>query len=437
MPKPTMNDRIFADDFKPIPYWWETTPRPVLEDAPLPQHADVAIIGSGYTGLSAALELARAGRHVVVLDAEDAGWGCSSRNGGLISGGLKPDLATLTARHGRDAALAILGEGQNALQWVTDFVATEGIDCDFRVAGRFDGAHTPRQFERMAAALASRPKELAVRAHVVPRAEQHREIGSDFYHGGIVWEYHACLDPARYHQGLLERVQAAGATVIAQCRVNGIEGDGRGFRLRTAKGPLTASQVLVASNGYTGATSPWMRRRVIPIGSYMIATETLPADLMDRLMPTDRTYSDSRKVVYYYRPSPDRTRILFGGRVTTHETDPRYSTPLLYRDLTALFPELRDYRVSHGWMGFVAYTFRHLPSLGVQDGIHFALGYCGSGVAMAGYLGSRIARRMMGRADGATAFDGLPLPTRPFYDGRPWFLPPVVAWYRWMDRMPW
>lgn len=430
-----MDQDIFSSDFKSVPYWWARTPRPAADEARPPTHAEVAIVGSGYTGLTAALELARSGRQVVILDAEDAGWGCSSRNGGLISGFLKPSLDSLARGYGEQAALAILGEGGKALQWVTDFMRTEALDCDFRVSGRFDGAHEPSRFDAMVKALERRPKALRVPAHVVPRAEQHREIGSDYYHGGIVWEHHACLDPGRYHQGLLALAQSAGVTVVPHCRAEAIHKNDGGFRLDTAKGSLTADQVLVATNGYTGSVTPWLRRRVIPIGSYMIATEPLPPDLMDRLMPTDRTYSDSRRVIYYYRPSPDRRRILFGGRVTTGEADPRFSAARLHRDLVAVFPELAPVKVSHAWMGFVAYTFDHMPRLGVHDGIHYAMGYCGSGVAMAGYLGSRIALRMLGRAEGATAFDGLGFPTRPFYTGRPWFLPPVVAWYRWLDRL--
>jgi len=426
---------FLTPDFKATPYWWERTPRPTLNTAPLPAAADVAIIGSGYTGLCAALEVARAGRSTVVLDAGDAGWGCSSRNGGQISTSVKPDYESLARRHGTEAAFAILKEGRRALAWIGDFVAAEEIDCDFMVPGRFHAAHSPRAYEQLARAIANQPKELEVPAHAVPRAEQRRELGTDAYHGGVVYEAHACLDPGRFHQGLLERVVAAGATVVPHCAVTGIGRDGGGHRLATARGSLTARDVVVATNGYTGALTPWLRRRVIPIGSYMIATEALPKEVMDRVMPTDRVVSDSRKVVYYYRPSPDRTRILFGGRVTTGETDPRHSGELLRREVVRLFPELEAVRVSHSWMGFVAYTFDTLAHSGTRDGLHYAMGYCGSGVSMAAYLGMRAGQRVLGLAEGRTAFEGIGFPTRPLYHGRPWFLPAAVAFYRWRDAL--
>ncbi|HIP79840.1 MAG TPA: FAD-binding oxidoreductase, partial [Kiloniellaceae bacterium] len=242
---------VFSPDCKLTPYWWERSPRPALAEAAVPASVDVAIVGSGYTGLSAALAVARAGRSTLVFDAEDAGWGCSTRNGGQISTSIKPDYETLARRHGGEAAFAIFREGQNALAWIGDFIAEEGIDCDFQVPGRFHAAHSPRHYERLARAIANQPKGLAVPAHAVPRNDQRREIGSDAYFGGIVFEKHACLDPGRFHQGLLDRAISAGAAVIPHSAVTAIESDGEGHRLVTAQGSVRAREVIVATNGYT------------------------------------------------------------------------------------------------------------------------------------------------------------------------------------------
>ncbi|MEO9877537.1 MAG: FAD-binding oxidoreductase [Anderseniella sp.] len=428
-----MTSSIFTDDFKLEPYWWDATPRPVLKPQPIPATVDVAIVGSGYTGLNAALVLARAGRSVVVFDAEDAGFGCSSRNGGQISTSIKPGLDELTSRYGADTARAILRDGHRSLSWIEEFVHEEKIDCNFLVPGRFHAAHNQAQYDKLARQLASQPEGFEVPAHVVPRAEQRRELGTDTYFGGVVFEKHASLEPARYHQGLLDRVIAAGASVIPHCPVTAIDKQSAGFDLVTGQGPVMARDVIIATNGYTGPVASWQRRRVIPIGSYMIATEALPAALMQQLMPTDRIVSDTRKVVYYYRPSPDRSRIVFGGRVSSSETDPLKSGPLLMRDLVGIFPELADTRISHSWMGFVAYTFDTLAHTGVRDGIHYAMGYCGSGVAMASYLGMRTGQKVLGLAQGHTGADDVSFPTRLFYSGNPWFLAPSVAWYRWLD----
>jgi glycine/D-amino acid oxidase-like deaminating enzyme len=424
---------LFTEDFKAAPYWWDAVPRPDLGQAELPERCDVAVIGSGYTGLNAALQTARGGRHTVVLDAEDAGWGCSTRNGGQVSTSIKPTYDQLAARHGAERAYAIRKEGHNALAWIESFVADERIDCDFRVCGRFHAAHTPGQYERLAAAIGKEPKGLEVQAFMVPRSDQHGELGTEIYHGGIVYPRHASLDPAKLHQGMLDRALAAGALVVPHCAATAVERDGRGFSIATPRGTLAARDVVVASNGYTGPFSPWLRRRVIPIGSYIIATEPLPAGLMDRLMPANRVISDTRKVIYYYRSSPDRTRILFGGRVSLEETDPRVSGPKLHVELARIFPELAGTRISHSWVGFVAYTFDTLAHVGRHDGVYYAMGYCGSGVSVASYLGMRIGQQVLGLEEGKTGFDGLPFETRPFYTGDPWFLAASLLWYRWLD----
>jgi glycine/D-amino acid oxidase-like deaminating enzyme len=426
---------LFTDDFRTDAYWWDRVPRPQLPEAPLPQKADVVVIGSGYTGLSAALQTVRGGRDTLVLDAEAAGFGCSTRNGGQISTSVKPGFEALARRHGEQRALGILREGHSSLAWVGDFVAAEKIDCEFRRCGRFHAAHNPAQYEALARAAENQHGELKVAAHVVPRAEQRGELGTDAYFGGVIYEKHCSVDPGLFHQGMLARVREAGATVIAHCPVTAVARDGAAFRLQTAKGTVTARNVVVATNGYTGAPTPWLQRRVIPIGSYIIATEPLAPAMMGRLMPRDRVVSDTRRVVYYYRASPDGRRILFGGRVSARETDPRKSGPLLHAELVRLFPELKGTRVSHSWLGFVAYTFDELPHMGQQDGLFYAMGYCGSGVGMAGYLGMRIGQQVLGKKEGATAFDGLTFPTRPYYWGNPWFLGAAVAYYRWRDSV--
>ncbi len=428
---------IFTPDYKLSPFWWDTTPRPVIEPTPLPASVDVAVVGSGYTGLHAALQTCRGGRHTVVFDSGDAGFGCSTRNGGQISTSIKPDLDNLTQRYGAETAMQIAGNGYHALDWIAEFLSKEQFECDFQIDGRFHAAHSAKAFNYLVTALKDQPKGFEVPYRIVPRDEQHTELGTDAYFGGVVYEKHASIDPACYHQQLLDRVQAAGADVQANCAVESItpSATGDGFTLKTVRGELHAREVVIATNGYTGDLTPWLQRRVIPIGSYIIATDRIAPDVMQRLMPTQRIVSDTRKVVYYYRPSPDHTRILFGGRVSTSETDPAQSAPLLKRDLVALFPELDSVRISHSWMGFVAYTFDTLAHAGTHDGLHYAMGYCGSGVSMASYLGMRIGRKILGTDNEPLGVDSIDFPTRPLYTGKPWFLAPTVAYYRFRDRL--
>ncbi|MGF7162551.1 glycine/D-amino acid oxidase-like deaminating enzyme [Rhodoligotrophos appendicifer] len=424
---------LFTDDFKLSPYWWDATPRPEISPGDLPERVDVAVIGSGYTGLSAALQTARGGRSTLVFDAEDAGWGCSTRNGGQISTSVKPNLAELTKRHGPQTARAILSDGRKSLKWIGEFVAEENIECSFGVVGRFHAAHNTAAFRNLTESFATEPEEFETGGWVVPRSEQREELGTDAYHGGVVYPRHAVLDPGKFHHGLLERVLQAGAAIATHCPVTGIERMKQGFRLTTPRGILEARDVVVATNGYTGKITPWQRRRVIPIGSYVIATEELPPGMADRLFPKNRIVSDTRKVVYYYRLCSDRRRIIFGGRVSHGETDPIKSAAKLRDEIVRLFPELANIRVSHSWMGLVAYTFDTLAHAGKHDGLHYAMGYCGSGVAMAGYLGMRVGQQVLGLPEGRLGVEAAPFQTRPLYYGWPWFLAPSVSYYRWRD----
>lgn len=414
-------------------YWLgDVGPAPEFSGS-LPKTADVVVVGSGYTGLNAAIELARGGRSALVLEAEDPGYGCSTRNGGQISTSIKPTFEKLAAKHGQHKARAIRGEGAAALAWIGDFIRTEGIDCDFRTVGRFHAAHTPECYETLVRDAERLQSQEGIESFAVSRAEQYRELGTDTYYGGVVYPKHCSLHPAKYHRGLLRLASEAGAQILGHCAVTAVERNVKGFRVTTARGHVDARDVVVATNGYTTGLTPWMQRRVIPIGSYIIATEELPETLVDQLFPTDRIASDTFKVLYYYRASPDRRRILFGGRVSAAETDPKVSGPRLRESMCRIFPQLKDRQITHSWAGTVAYTFDELAHTGTYDGVHYAMGYCGSGVSMASYLGMRTGQKILGLAEGATAFDDLPFPTRPLYTGKPWFLPAAVAWYRWRD----
>ncbi len=427
---------IFAADYRDRSYWWDDAPRPAPSTETPPARVDVLVIGSGYTGLMAARETARGGRSTLVIDAQDAGFGCSSRNGGQVSTSIKPDLATLSGRYNQEIGFGIRKEGMNALDCVADLIESEKLDCDWRRVGRFHAAHNPRQYEALVALSKSQPKGLEVPTEVVPAAEQRREIGSDYYHGGIVYPQHASLHPGKYHLELMRIAKAAGVQVIDHCPATNIARDGSGFTVTTAKGKITARDVVVATNGYTRPLTPWQRRRVIPIGSYIIATEPWPKEKMLALIPRDRALSDTRKLVFYYRLSPDQTRILFGGRVAYMENNPRVSAPRLHDWMTRIFPQLKPAKVTHSWMGYVAYTFDTLPHIGKQDGLHYAMGYCGSGISLATYFGMRIGQQVLGRAEGRTPLDNIPFPTRPLYSGNPWFLAPSIFYYRLRDKLP-
>ena len=426
---------IFSDEFQATPYWWDKTPRPTCTDTTLPGQTDVLIVGSGYTGLNAGLVTARSGLDTVIVDAESAGWGCSSRNGGQLSGEIKPGYAELSRRYGHDRACAIVLEARKGLDWIGEFIRTEAIDCDFKRSGRLHAAHRPRQFALQAHEFRHQTKGLELAGHLVEKADLRSEIDSPFYHGGLVIDSHASLDPARYHQGLYDRALASGCRIIGNCRVTKINRNKDGFEVVTEQGRIRASKVIIATSGYTGSATPWHRRRIIPIGSYMLATELLDTSLVRQLIPNDRVISDTRKLVVYFRASPDGRRILFGGRVSLKETDPLRSAPPLRLEMLRIFPQLAQAKISRAWMGFVGYTFDKLPHLGEDNGLYYAMGYCGSGICLASYFGRRIGEQAAAHPGAAIAMNGLKFATRPLYQGNPWFLAPTIRYYQIKDRL--
>jgi glycine/D-amino acid oxidase-like deaminating enzyme len=424
-----------SSDFKVEPYWWDSTPLQAPQQSDLPESTDVLIIGSGYTGLHCALQTARAGRETTVIDAEDLGWGCSSRNGGQISGEIKPGYPELSRRYGRDDALALVREARHALDWLGEFVAEQGLDCDYQQCGRYLAAHNPRQFRKLVKQAQQQIPELEQSLRIVDRRDQASEIDSDYYHGGLLVERHCGLDPAKYHRGLLQLVEASGASLFGHCAALGVKAVKDGFEVRSSRGLIRTRELVVATNGYTGMVTPWLRRRIIPIGSYMLATEAMSLERAERLMPGRRVFSDTRRIVVYFRRSPDGRRLLFGGRVSVFESDPLRSLPALRREMLRILPQLEDLKISHTWMGFVGYSFDTLPHLGKHDGIHYAMGYCGSGICLASYFGNRIGMQLLAKPEGDSVFNRPRFQTRPLYNGKPWFLASAVRYYQLLDRL--
>jgi len=435
-----LHSALLAPGFKTTPWWWEAA-EPPKRDTTLPDHAGVAVVGGGYAGLSAALTLARLGHEVAVLDAERIGWGASSRNGGMVSGGLKVASGALEKHHGKEGARAIALAAAASFPFIEETIAREGIACDYVRCGRFVPAWTPRHYDALAARAEFIAEVTGLPTRMLPRERQREALGSDHYHGGMIAEASGSLHPGKYARGLAEAAERAGARLVDGVRVGGIRHEGSGFRLSTDRGEMRAEAVLVATNGYSRdgrgtSAMPWLARRLIPVGSYIIATEEIPAETMDRLFPGRRMISDTKRVLNYFRPSPTGNRILWGGRASFGPTDPASAAPVLHRFMSEVFPEAKSLRITHAWTGNVAFTFDFLPHIGVQDGIHYAAGCQGSGVAMATWLGHRAALKIAGAENDRFALDGLNFPTVPLYNGNPdWFLPIIGGWYRLRDRI--
>ncbi len=423
-------------NLKETPYWWTTAPDlPGYADRPLPQRVDVAVIGSGYTGLSAALQLARAGAAVAVLEKETIGWGASSRNGGQVLTGLKLGPRALIARYGLAAAKRLYAASLKSIEFLENLLEAERIDCEYARCGHLDAAGKPKHFADFRCTQELLAREFDHPIEIVPRTEQHREIGTDAYYGLIVDARSGALHPAKYVRGLARAAERAGAELLEQAPALKIERDGSGFKITAGRATIAAQDVLVATNGYTDAAAPALRRRVIPIGSYIIATEPLDARVAARLLPRRRVVFDSKNFLHYFRLSDD-DRMLFGGRAAFVPPTPqsnRESADILRRDMARIFPELRDIEVEFVWSGNVCFTRDMLPHAGrLDDGVHYAMGYGGHGVAMATYLGAKMADVILCRED-QNPFRDIRFRTIPFYNGRPWFLPFAAVWFKFLD----
>jgi glycine/D-amino acid oxidase-like deaminating enzyme len=430
-----LDPRDFAPGFKAHSYWLEDADFPELTKGTLPNSVDALVIGAGYTGLMAATELARGGRSVLVAEAGQLGHGCSARNGGQVSTSIKPGFSTLSKLHGEEIAYRVRREGFDALKGLEELVRDEQLDADWRPVGRYYALHSEAALKDLESSLRSQPKGLEIAADIVPKSEIRDYLGSEMYPAGAIYHAPVAVQPAKLLAAIARRALAAGVRMETGMRVGALSRDGKGFEADTPKGRIRARQVLVATNGYTGPLTPWHQRRIIPINSAMLATEDMDPALVERLIPKGRLVVDSRKLVLYFRPSPDGRRIVFGGRAGVFDLTAEKAVPRLLGMMRRVFPETRSVRAEFGWTGTVAYTFDQLPHLGEHEGIHYCIGYCGSGVSLSTHFGRRIGLQMLGRPEGRTALDAIPFRTLPLYTGKPWFLAPSILAYRMLDRI--
>ena len=424
---------MLTPDFKPTPYWWEGLPPPTERARP-PERADVAVIGGGFTGLSAALTLARAGRGVVVFDADVIGRGASSRNAGAVTRMLHTGFAHMAERMDRAQFGALTKEASDAFETVRDLIARERIECDWRMSGRFLAAASRAHARNLRVEMDFMQSFSGVQCRWLDASEQAREYGVRKGAGGVVVDGTATLHPGKLAHHMAARVAMAGAVLAPRCRVLSVAREKSGFTLTHALGTTAARDVVVATNGYADGLVPHFRRRVLPVQATMIATEPVSPDLLKRAIPNARMVIDSRRAWRYLRPSPDGARLLFGSLSGYRNDDMRRMAQRLHAEMTDSLPAFEGVRISHCWGGMLGLSFDRIPHLGVHDGLHYALAMNGTGVPMGTHLGHKIALRLLGSPEGRTAYDDLPFQTRPTYNGNPWFVPWIARWWRFRDR---
>jgi len=414
--------------------YWDSIPTDTPDISALPDRADIAVIGAGYTGLCTALHLARAGRDVVVLDAGGIGAGCSSRNGGMAGPSFhKLGSAGLLSRYGEQKTLSIMREGLLAFKYFEEFVQQENLECDLQMRGRFRGARTAADYDSTARECEWLGKNLGLPFDMVAQSDQRSEIGSDFYRGGVVYHRDGNIHPRKLVLELARVATAAGVRIIPHCRVTGLNRDGNSTAVHTARGKIVAKQVVVATNAYSDNATNAMKRRVVQIRTAAVATQELPADLMAELSPKGRSFGESGRVFMWFRPTPDGKRFIFGGRIGTPGGNPTRQHKAFAASATRVFPQLKNVSFSHVWSGDVAYTVDHSPHIGFEDGVWLAGGYCGSGITRSIYFGMKLARKILRKPGADTAFDDLPFSPVPFKPLSGPVAGLLTKWYAYQD----
>jgi glycine/D-amino acid oxidase-like deaminating enzyme len=419
-------------------YWQDTAPAFSGGATAAPcRDYDVAVIGAGFTGLGAARRLAMEGRRVIVLEAETVGFGASGRNGGHLNNGVAHSFTGAIATYGAATASAMYKAFDDGIDTIERIIAEEGIDCNFRRAGKLKLASKPLHYEGLARNLEAINRTVDPDTAMLTRAELAGEIGSDIFHGAMLQKKSAMMHMGRFVVGLAEAAARHGAEIHEKTPVTGRRQTTAGHELETPKGIVGATKVILATGAYTPKTFSFFRRRIVPVGSFLLATRPLTNAEVQSVMPGNRTCVTSLNVGNYFRLAPDN-RLIFGGRArfsaTSNQTSDEKSGRILKDALKGIFPQLGDIGVDYCWGGLVDMTKDRFPRAGEADGVHFAMGYSGHGAQIATHMGEIVADQILGRAR-SNPWADLPWPAIPGHLGQPWFLPIVGAYYKFKDRI--
>jgi glycine/D-amino acid oxidase-like deaminating enzyme len=416
-------------------YWLDTAPPFVTAcEGPVDGLADVAVIGAGFTGLSAAQALGKRGASVTVVDAGRVGGGASGRNGGQVNTGVAQDFVALAAQLGIERASACYRAFADAVDTVERLIREEQIDCDYLATGKLKLASKPHHLAHLEKTADLIRRTVDTDIELIDGDRIRSEVQSDSFHGGLLQRHGGQMHMGKFTVGLAEAAVRRGAKLYENAAVTSIVKDGGAHRVVTTRGEVRAKQVLIATGPSRHGPFGWYRRRLAPVGSFIVVTEPLPPELLAKVLPNRRAYTTTRLMHNYFRVTPD-SRLLFGGRArftASERPSDAKSGRILQQGLAAMFPMLSSARIDYCWGGLVDISADRLPHAGQHDGIYFSMGYSGHGTQMSTHMGQVMADVLDGREDrnpwGESEWAAIPGHT-----GKPWFLPLVGTYYRIKD----
>ncbi|WP_183920133.1 FAD-binding oxidoreductase [Rhizobium lentis] len=420
-------------------YWHETSTSFAMGTAgPVSGDFEVAVIGAGFTGLSAARKLAQSGVKVALLEAEHVGYGASGRNGGHLNSGHFASFGAAKQHLGEDRARRLWRAYDDSIDLIERIIEDEKIACDFRRGGKIKLASKPSHVAKLQTMCAEIRREVDPSAEWLTREDLRKEVISDAFHGGILSPKSAMMHMGRYANGLAQAAHRHGAAIWERSPVTARERMRNGWRLNTPTGTLTARQVILATDAYTPSTFNYFRRRLMPIASFIIVTRPLTSQEIATTLPGNRNFTNSLNIANYFRLTPDN-RMLFGGRARfsaiSNQKSNVSSGQLLRQQMVSVFPQLANVEIDYCWGGLVGCTQDRYPRAGSADGVIYSMGYSGHGAQLSTFMGNALADMAMGQKD-ANPLDGFAWPAVPLHAGNPWFLPIVGTYYRMKDLMP-
>ena len=419
------------------PYWWETDDLNFssyfLKDNNIRNTYDLAIVGGGFTGLSAAITASKIGAKVLVIDKAIPGQGASTRNGGMLGAPHKISFIETVKTYGEELARELLHEGVEGYNFTKDLLTNEYVDSEFSNYGRLRLAWSSQDFIQLKRDVEEAKRIANYNVNIIDKKDLHYHIGSKKYFGAALFKDHGGLNPMKFHNSLMQNAIRLGVDFLVNTSVKKIYSNGSQKLLVMEKNEIATKKILLATNGYTTSNFNYIKNRIFPVPSFIISTEPLNRQLIKALAPGKHMMVETRSRACYFRISSDGTRLLFGGRAALHMINNKKASVVLRNLMVDIFPDLQDVKITHCWSGWTGFTFSKLPHVGIYNNLNFALGYSGNGVALSPYLGHKAALQTLGHEKGQTAFSKTKFESRFYYYGKPWFLKFASYYYRIKD----